>query len=152
MEYSGVLCFPGRGILLIQTDYRASCEGKVFLMDFGPLHKILELEQSKGYKNTAVIGGLDRFLQNWSGPAMALISNRRFLSRFRKLGLDKPNYASMTPEQRQQKVKIVWPTDLEQPGSSVGYLTNPVSIIHYTRKRTRQLIARGFEDAKKQTL
>jgi ATP-dependent DNA helicase RecG len=71
-------------------------------MDFGPLHKILELERSKGYTNTAVIGGLDRFLQNWSGPAMALISNRRLLSRFRKLGLASPHYASLTPEQRQQ--------------------------------------------------
>jgi len=73
-------------------------------MDFGPLHKILELEHSKGYTNTAVIGGLDRFLQNWSGPVMASISNRRLLSRFRKLGLTSPNYASLTPEQRHQWV------------------------------------------------
>ena len=73
-------------------------------MDFGPLRKILELEHSKGYANTAVIGGLDRFLQNWSGPAMASISNRRLLSRFRKLGLTNPDYASLTTEQRQQWV------------------------------------------------
>jgi ATP-dependent DNA helicase RecG len=71
-------------------------------MDFGPLHKILELEHSKGYADTAVIGGLDRFLRNWSGPAMASLSNRRLLSRFRKLGLTNPDYASLTREQRQQ--------------------------------------------------
>ncbi|HEY41686.1 MAG TPA: ATP-dependent DNA helicase RecG [Dehalococcoidia bacterium] len=76
-------------------------------MDFGPLHKILELEQSKGYTNTAVIGGLDRFLQNWSGPAMASISNRRLLSRFRKLGLASPDYASLAQEQRRQWVAEV---------------------------------------------
>ena len=73
-------------------------------MDFGPLRKILELEHSKGYTNAAVIGGLDRFLQNWSGPAMASIDNRRLLSRFRKLGLASPDYASLTPEQRRQWV------------------------------------------------
>ena len=71
-------------------------------MDFESLRKILELEHSKGYTNTAVIGGLDRFLQNWSGPAMASISNRRLLSRFRKLGLASPDYASLTPGQRRQ--------------------------------------------------
>jgi len=76
-------------------------------MDFGPLRKILELEHSKDYADTAVIGGLDRFLQNWSSPAMASISNRQLLSRFRKLGLSNPNYASMTPEQRQQWAEAV---------------------------------------------
>ncbi|UCB43942.1 MAG: ATP-dependent DNA helicase RecG [Dehalococcoidales bacterium] len=71
-------------------------------MDFESLRKILKLELSKGYADTAVIGGLDRFLQNWSGPAIASISNRRLLGRFRKLGLDKPHYATLTREQRQQ--------------------------------------------------
>jgi len=76
-------------------------------MDAGPLRKILELEQSKGYADTAVIGGLDRFLQNWSGSVMVSISSRRLLGRFRKLGLDRPDYASLTREQRQQ-----WATEV----------------------------------------
>ena len=33
------------------------------------LHKILQLEQAKGYNNTAVMGGLDRYLQGWRSSA-----------------------------------------------------------------------------------
>ena len=29
------------------------------------LKKVLALEKSKGYRNTAVVGGLDRFLERW---------------------------------------------------------------------------------------
>jgi len=71
-------------------------------VDVGPLRKILDLEHSRGYSDTAVIGGLDRFLRNWSGPVKASITGRRLLNRFRKLGLDKPGYASLTEEQRRQ--------------------------------------------------
>ena len=34
------------------------------------LKKILTLEQQKGYNDTAVVGGLDRFLARWTeGPS-----------------------------------------------------------------------------------
>ena len=33
--------------------------------DLDTLKKVLSLEKSKGYKNTAVVGGLDRFLDRW---------------------------------------------------------------------------------------
>ncbi|MBL7166318.1 MAG: ATP-dependent DNA helicase RecG [Dehalococcoidales bacterium] len=87
-------------------------------VDVGPLRKILELEHSRGYSDSAVIGGLDRFLGNWNGPAMALISSRRALSRFRKLGLHKSSYASLTEEQRQQWAHAVldFLTELEHGG------------------------------------
>jgi ATP-dependent DNA helicase RecG len=87
-------------------------------VDVGPLRKILELEHSRGYSDSAVIGGLDRFLGNWSGPAMTLISSRRALSRFRKLGLDKPGYASLSIEERQQWARDVldFLTELEHEG------------------------------------
>ena len=39
-------------------------------VDFEPLRKILDLEQKKGYVDSAVIGGLDRFLRNLAGQAM----------------------------------------------------------------------------------
>ncbi len=52
---------------------------------FEPLHKILELEQKKGYDNTAVIGGLNRFLQNWAGQVAEAIPDRSLLRRFQKL-------------------------------------------------------------------
>ena len=87
-------------------------------VDIGPLRKILELEHSRGYSDSAVIGGLDRFLGNWSGPAMASIPSRRALSRFRKLGLDKSSYDSLTVEQRQQWARDVldFLTELEHEG------------------------------------
>ena len=84
----------------------------------GPLRKILELEHSRGYSDTAVIGGLDRFLCNWSGPVMASITSRSTLKTFRKLGLDSPSYASLTNEQRQQWAEKVlsFITELEHGG------------------------------------
>ena len=76
--------------------------GKVLSIDIGSLRKILELEQKKGYLDSAVIGGLDRFLRNWSGPAVESIASPRLLSRFRKLGLAKFNYASLNEQQRKE--------------------------------------------------
>ena len=45
------------------------------------------------------------------------------------------------------KVRIVWPQELAKPKSAIEYLTNPISIIHYTKERTEQLIRAGEEDA-----
>ena len=52
----------------------------------------------------------------------------------------------LTPAQR-DKVKIVWPRDLAQPGSAIEYLTNPLSIVDYREDRNLQLIAEGRKDA-----
>jgi ATP-dependent DNA helicase RecG len=72
-----------------------------------PLRKILELEHKKGYADSAVIGGLDRFLRNWSGQAIESIANRQLLARFNKLHLVNSGYASLTEEQRKQWVHDV---------------------------------------------
>ena len=69
-------------------------------LDATPLFKILDLEQKKGYTNTAVFGGLDRFLQRWGETATGAITNRKLLTRFRSL-LIKTNYAALTPQERQ---------------------------------------------------
>ena len=76
-------------------------------INFEPLRKILELEHKKGYVDSAVIGGLDRFLRNWAGQAMESITSRQQLSRFHKLHLINPNYASLSREQRKQWVSEV---------------------------------------------
>ena len=73
-------------------------------VNVGPLRKILELERQKGYVDSAVIGGLDRFLHHWSGQAIGSITNPQLLSRFQKLRLVNSNYASLAREQRQQWV------------------------------------------------
>jgi ATP-dependent DNA helicase RecG len=71
-------------------------------MNTEPLRKVLELEAQKGYQNTAVFGGLDRFLGRWTADAAAAITSRQLLRRFNKLGLADANYAIMIPEQRQE--------------------------------------------------
>ncbi len=72
-----------------------------------PLRKILELEHKKGYIDSAVIGGLDRFLRNWAGQAVESISNPQLLNRFSQLHLVNPDYASLTKQQRKEWVKSV---------------------------------------------
>ncbi len=80
-------------------------------LDATPLLKILELEQKKGYADTAVFGGLDRFLQKWGESAATAISNRKLLNQFRNL-LVKTSYAKLTPPERQEwinKVRVFLP-------------------------------------------
>ncbi|GAI28203.1 unnamed protein product, partial [marine sediment metagenome] len=67
-----------------------------------PLRRILELEHKKGYADSAVIGGLDRFLGHWANQAIESITNPQLLSRFHKLHLVSPNYASLSKQQRKQ--------------------------------------------------
>ncbi|MFC2006886.1 ATP-dependent DNA helicase RecG [Chloroflexota bacterium] len=71
-----------------------------------PLRKILDLEGKKGYSNSAVIGGLDRFLRNWVGQAQGSITSPHLLNRFNKL-LVNSSYASLTKEQRQEWINSV---------------------------------------------
>jgi len=66
-----------------------------------PLRKILELERNKGYVDSAVIGGLDRFLCRWSNQVIKSITNPQLLNRFQTLRLINSNYALQTKEQRQ---------------------------------------------------
>ena len=77
------------------------------LANLGPLRKILELEHKRGYIDSAVIGGLDRFLQNWTGQVIDSITNPQLLNRFYKLNLVNSNYASLTKQQRKNWVNGV---------------------------------------------
>ncbi len=71
-------------------------------IDVEPLRKILELENKKGYVDSAVIGGLDRFLSRWAGQAIGSVTSPKLLNRFRKLHLVNSNYASLTKQQRKE--------------------------------------------------
>ncbi len=71
------------------------------------LHKILELEHQKGYLDSAVIGGLDKFLRGWAAKAASSTANPQLLTRFQQLHLDKPDYTTKTKPQRQQWVSDV---------------------------------------------
>ncbi len=67
-----------------------------------PLRKILELECEKGYIDSAVIGGLDKFLRRWAGQAIESITNPQLLSHFHRLRLVDSDYASLTKQQRRE--------------------------------------------------
>jgi ATP-dependent DNA helicase RecG len=89
-------------------------------MNTEPLLKILDLEQKKGYEDSAVFGGLDRFLKNWSGQAVESIVNPRLLRRFRQLF--RSDYASMSVEQRREWVNGVlgFLADMEGRDNAAG--------------------------------
>jgi len=87
-----------------------------------PLRKILELEHRKGYVNSAVIGGLDKFIRNWASQTIESITNPQLLNRFHKLHLVNPDYASLTKPQRKEWVKGVldFLAELERTGGKKG--------------------------------
>ena len=65
-----------------------------------PLLKILVLEQKKGYSDSAVFGGLDRFLHRWTAQAVESVADPLLLRRFHELNLVDSDYASMNRQQR----------------------------------------------------
>lgn len=82
--------------------------------------KILELECQKGYQDSAVIGGLDRFLANWAAQVAKSITSPHLLRRFKKLRLPEADYASLNGEQRRELVgNILAFLDETENGASV---------------------------------
>ena len=74
-------------------------------MNAESLRKVLQLEKQRDYADTAVFGGLDKFLRNWSAGAAESVKSPRLLARFQKLF--KADYAAMTREQRIEWVQDV---------------------------------------------
>jgi hypothetical protein len=77
------------------------------ITDIDSLRKILELEQKKGYSDSTVIGGLDKFMRQWAEKAIQGITDRALLLKFQKLHLRESKYASFTTEQRQAWIKNI---------------------------------------------
>ncbi len=90
----------------MNTGRAVSKEGGALDPKFEPLRKILQLERDKGYRDVAVIGGLDRFLTNWSSQAEKNAD---------KTKLPKPGYAALSNAQRRKWVAGVldWLASLE---------------------------------------
>ncbi|GAH88842.1 unnamed protein product, partial [marine sediment metagenome] len=102
------------------------------------LRKILELECKKGYADSAVFGGLDKFLRNWAGQAIASITDPQLLNRFHKLHLVNPDYASLTKQQRKEWVKAVLDFLAEaEPGGGEGGKAKPTPIANKPSSRAR---------------
>ena len=70
-----------------------------------PLRKIIELECKKGYADSAVIGGLDKYLRNWAGQTAESITSPKLLRRFNKLHLANSDYSSFSREQRKEWIE-----------------------------------------------
>ncbi len=66
-------------------------------MDIDRLRKVLEFEARKGYADTAVIGGLDSFVQNFVKNAAAPVFRAQLMDRI----VPHPAYAAMDKKQRQ---------------------------------------------------
>ena len=77
------------------------------VIDIDSLRKILELESRKNYSDSAVIGGLDKFIRLWADKTIAVITDRPLLVKFQKLHLRESKYASLTLKERQVWIKNV---------------------------------------------
>jgi len=76
-------------------------------MESTPLRKVLELERQKDFNDTAVFGGLDKFLFRWSAKAEGTINNPAVLKKFRQLQLDKIGYSHLDKQQRRAKIEEI---------------------------------------------
>ncbi len=92
-------------------------------MDTGALRKILELERQRGCKDSAVIGGLDRYLANWTAAHAEDLPAR--FGAFFNLG-----YASLTPAQRSAWITRVfsWLENPAAPPPTLKTKAKPVSM------------------------
>jgi ATP-dependent DNA helicase RecG len=66
------------------------------------LRKILELELRKGFQNSAVMGGLDKFLQSWSEQMRSSMREDRSLREFSALFAPGWKYSLMDRSQRKE--------------------------------------------------
>ncbi|MFC1946214.1 ATP-dependent DNA helicase RecG [Chloroflexota bacterium] len=71
-------------------------------LDAEPLRKILNLEEARGFNDSAVIGGLDRFLRNWASQAVGVLPTPELLRQLRRLGLESGRYAGINPQERRE--------------------------------------------------
>ena len=101
------------------------------------LRNVLELERRKGYTDTAVIGGLDKYLHKQAEQIRQSINNPQLLSGFDELNLAKSNYGSYGVDERKRWMATVfsWLDKLEatKTNSSQETATEP------GRKRTEDL-------------
>ena len=76
-------------------------------MDSTPLRKVLELERQREFSDTAVFGGLDKFLSRWAAKTEGTINKPVVLKKFRQLQLDKTGYSQLDKEQRKAKIEEI---------------------------------------------
>jgi ATP-dependent DNA helicase RecG len=116
------------------------------------LRNVLELERRKGYTDTAVIGGLDKYLHKQAGQIRQSISNPQLLSGFDELNLAKSNYSSYGVDERKRWMANVfsWLDKIEkttkknssqksEASSQEPVVSNQETATEPGRKRTEEL-------------
>jgi len=71
----------------------------------GHIRKILEIEEKKGFPDTTVIGGVDKYLKNWLSQITACQYKSAELLQIEKICAPNPGYANLTPIQRKMWAK-----------------------------------------------
>jgi ATP-dependent DNA helicase RecG len=77
------------------------------VLDTSAIGKILKLEKSKGCKNIAVIGGLDRYIDNWYENQIKQVSDQKLRRRLKTCCERKNSYADMFPSEREKWIENI---------------------------------------------
>ncbi|MDQ4078948.1 MAG: hypothetical protein M3220_22235, partial [Chloroflexota bacterium] len=95
------------------------------------LIKILRLEQSRNWDDSAVIGGLEGFLAFWLSEARAKASTAGERHKVEEVSERLQEYSTLTPGQRQKRAHFVIErlgfTPLSAPGAEEGSPAQAVS-------------------------
>ncbi len=71
----------------------------------GQLQKILELEIQRGYRNDAVVGGLDEYARQWNFQVVALIDNKETAERIAQIVQMLSDYDRLPAEARPSTIR-----------------------------------------------
>jgi len=94
-------------------------------VDYIPLLKVIDLERRKGLNNTAVYGGLDRFLKEWHRKALIQASSPQERELLEYLALDRLDYAHLKEDERRQKLDEIVALAKSHPQKSVDLPAKP---------------------------
>ena len=96
------------------------------VIDVEPLRTILQMECQRDYANTAVIGGLDRYLSRWARETRDKINSPQLLAHFNELQLTEPSYATCSAEKRKTWVKDIldWLIEAERAAETMPTIKN----------------------------
>ena len=96
------------------------------VIDIEPLRTILQMECQRDYANTAVIGGLDRYLSRWARETRDKINSPQLLAHFNELQLTEPSYATCSAEKRKTWVKDIldWLVEAERAAETMPTIKN----------------------------
>ena len=108
-------------------------------IDINRLRSVLELEEKKGYDNTTVFGGLDKFLNNWVKQVLSQITVPAELRRFGTIFPNNFSYASLNPMQRQKWVESVFAffSSPAEPVPKARVIREPATHVRPAATRTK---------------